>query len=132
MSDLLSQENVDQFRAALRDLTDTFHKSPVILRKASGEEIDLLCGMKPDDDGSYGAVHGEQYVQEDRSETVERWVLSFNRDYLAEQGMVENDQVMIVEDDKIVIAGKRHTIVKLSDKALFRGLPVLFTLTVQR
>lgn len=118
----------------MRNVTDTFHKTPVVLRKASGEEIELLAGMKPDDVGSYGSVHGETYAQEDRQETVERWILSFNRDYLAEKSLVdpEEGKVTITKDDKILIGDKRHTIMKATDKALFRGLPILFVLTVQR
>lgn len=118
----------------MRDLTDTFHQTTVTLRRDSGEEIDLLAGLKPDDAGSYGAVNGERYAQDDRPETVERWLVSFNRDYLNEQGLIDpdTDKVLIAEEDRIVIKGKRFVIVTLTDKALFRGLPILFSLTVQR
>jgi hypothetical protein len=134
MSDLLSQENVDQFRAAMRSVTDTFHKTPVTLLRPSGGEFPLLAGLKPDDVGSYGEVHGEMYAQEERAETVERWIVSFNRDYLAEQGLSDlaTDQVTITPEDRLLINGKRFSVVKLSDKGLFRGVPIMFLMTVVR
>lgn len=134
MSDLLSQENVDQFRAAIRSITDTFHKTPVILRTASGADVNLLAGDKPDDVGSYGEIHGEVYVQEERRETEERRIVTFNRDYLIEQGLVDpaTDELLFDSEDWIIIKGKRFAIVKLTDKAIFRGLPILVQLTVQR
>jgi hypothetical protein len=132
--DLLSQDNVDQFRSAMRSVTDTFHKTPVVLRRKSGEEIDLLCGWKPDDVGTYGNVNGESHVQEESRETVERFIVSFNRDYLAEKELVDpaTDKLLISEDDKLVFKGKRHVILKITDKGVFRGLPILAQLTVQR
>ncbi|BCS54556.1 hypothetical protein [Geobacter sp. SVR] len=132
--DLLSQDNVDQFRAAMRSVTDTFHKSPVTLRRASGEEIDLLAGLKPDDQEDYSVVHGERYVRDAHSEMVERWVVSFNRDYLAAQGLMdpETGEPLINPDDWIVIKGKRFAIIELTDRGLFRGIPILLKLIVQR
>ena len=118
----------------MRSVTDTFHKTPVQLRRTSGEEIELLCGWKPDDVGSYGSVAGETYVQEAHRETVERYLVSFNRDYLAEKGLVDpdTDKLLISEADKLVFKGKRHSLVKIVDKGVFRGLPILAQLTVQR
>ncbi|MDD2853536.1 MAG: hypothetical protein PHY09_16750 [Desulfuromonadaceae bacterium] len=132
--DLLSQDNVDQFRAAMRSVTDTFHKTPVILRRKSGEEIELLAGWKPDDTGSYGGVDGEAYVQEAHRETVERYLVSFNRDYLAAKELIDpaTDKLLISEDDKLVFKGKRFVLVKITDKGVFRGVPILAQLTVQR
>jgi len=128
LMDLLAQDNVDQFRAAMRSVTDTFHKTPVLLRRKSGEEIELLAGWKPETD------HGEARLQEEQRKTVERYLVSFNRDYLAEKGLVDpdTDKVMISEDDKIVFQGKRHSLVQITDKGVFRGLPILVRLTVQR
>jgi hypothetical protein len=133
--DLLSQESIDQFRAAMRDVTDTFHKNRVVLRRADGAETELQCGLKPDDAGSYGEVNGERYVQDERSETVERWIVSFNRDYLREKGVVDptSDELLIDEaNDWIVINGKRFAIVKISDKGIFMGEAIMAQLTVQR
>jgi hypothetical protein len=132
--DLLSQDNVDQFRAAMRSVTDTFHKFPATIRRESGEEIDLLAGLTADDTGTYGETDGERYVQADHAEMVERWVVTFNRDYLAEKGLIDGTtgKPLINPDDWIVITGKRFAIVQLTDKALFRGVPILVRLIVQR
>jgi hypothetical protein len=134
MADLLTQDNVDQFRQAMRSVTDTFFKTPVVLRRQSGEEIDLLCGWKPDDAGSYGRVNGETYVQEAHEEKVERYLVSFNRDYLAEKGLVDpdSDLLLISQGDRVVFKGKRHAIATVADKGVFRGVPILVQLTVQR
>lgn len=134
MTDLLDQETVDDFRQAIRDITDTFHRTPVILKRKSGEEVELLCGWKPDDVGSSGSVHGEAQLQEASRETVERYLVSFNRDYLAEKDLVDpvTDNLLISEDDKLVFHGKRHVLVKITDKGVFRGIPILAQLTVQR
>lgn len=135
MSDLLDQDGVDEFRQAMRDLTDTFHKTPVTLLRKTGEEFPLLAGWTPDDTGGTdGEEHGEAYVREAQRETVERFVVSFNRDYLAEQGLTdpEADTLLISEDDKLIFGGKRFVLVKITDKGVFRGLPILVQLTVQR
>lgn len=134
--DLLSQENIDQFRSAIRDLTDTFHKSPVTLQRESGGEVDLLAGLKPSGTGSSadGEEHGELYVQDDRKETVERYVVGFNRDYLAEKELIDpdTDELLISIEDRLEIKGKRFSIVKLTDHALFRGVPLLVQMVVAR
>ena len=132
--DMLSQENVDQFRSAMRSVTDTFHKTPVTLKRKTGEEFELLAGWKPDDTGSYGSINGEAYVQEAQRETVERFVVSFNRDYLAEKELIDpgTDRLLISEDDKLLVNDKRYVLVKITDKGVFRGMPILVQLTVQR
>jgi len=134
MTDLLSQENVDQFRGAMRDVTDTFHKIPVTLLRAAGGQVGLLAGLAPDDmEAQNGEVHGELHIQEDRRETVERWIVSFNRDYLREEGLVdEDDHLLIAYEDRIMLNGKRYSIIKMTDKAIFRNAPILVKLTVAR
>lgn len=118
----------------MRNVTDTFHKTPVTLRRSSGEEIELLAGWKPDDTGTDGEAHGEAYVREAQRETVERFLVSFNRDYLAEKELIDpaTDTLLISEDDKLVVKGKRFVLVKITDKGVFRGVPILVQLTVQR
>lgn len=133
MADFFSQENVDQFRGAMRDVTDTFYKNPVTLRKASGAETELLAGLKPVDTGENGEVNGERYVQEERQEVVERWIVTFNRDYLKEKQLVgDDDALLITVDDWIIINGKRHSIVRITDKGMFCGMPILVQLIVAR
>jgi hypothetical protein len=132
--DLLSQDNIDQFRAAMRSVTDTFHKTQVVLKRKTGEELPLLAGWKPADTGNDGEEHGEAHVREAQRETVERFIVSFNRDYLAEQGLTDpaTDTLLISEDDKLIFQGKRFVLVKITDKGVFRGVPILVQLTVQR
>ncbi len=132
--DLLTQDSADQFRSAMRSVTDTFHKTEVTLKRKTGEEFELLAGWKPDDTGTDGEGHGEAYLQESQRETVERYIVSFNRDYLAEQGLTDQDTglLLISEDDKLLFQGKRFVLVKITDKGIFRGVPILVQLTVQR
>ena len=118
----------------MRDVTDTFHKIPVTLLRAAGGQVGLLAGLAPDDmEAQNGEVHGELHIQEDRRETVERWIVSFNRDYLREEGLVdEDDHLLIAYEDRIMLNGKRYSIIKMTDKAIFRNAPILVKLTVAR
>lgn len=134
MTDLLTPDNVAQFRAAMRDVTDTFFKVPVTIQRATGGDVNLLAGLKPVETGNKGEVNGEYSPRESGSEVVERWVVTFNRDYLADMGLVDTDtdQVLISSDDVVVFKGQRFVIVSLTDKALFRGLAILFRMEVAR
>lgn len=118
----------------MRDVTDTFHTAPVSLLPAAGGQVGLLAGLGPDDtEAQNGEVHGELHVQEDRRETVERWIVSFNRDYLRENGLVDaNDLLLIGYEDRMMIKGKRYGVIKITDKGLFRGVPILVQITVAR
>jgi hypothetical protein len=109
----------------------TFHKSPVVLRRADGSEIELLCGQTPVSTGNDGEEHGELEVNTPEFDQVERWELSFNRDYLQEQNLVDGELLITVED-WILIGGRRFAIVAIADRAVFRGQPILVRLTVAR
>lgn len=130
--DLLGQEDVDEFRSAMRDVTDTFHKSPVVLRRADGSELPLLAGKTPVSDSSEEKESGNLVVQDPQSDQVERWLITFNREYLQEQGLIEDGVLLITLEDWIVIGGHRFAIVGISDRAIFRGEPILVKLTVAR
>jgi hypothetical protein len=132
--DLFSAENTEQFRSAIRNVTDTFHRTPVTLFRTSGEEIELLAGMIPMETGDDGEVNGEMYARDRGSETVERWIVTFNRDYLAEKGLVDpdEDRLLIGDEDLVIYKGRRFAIVQLTDKAIFRGVPILARLKVAR
>ncbi len=132
MADLLDQESVDEFRAALRDVTDTFHRFPVTLRRADNSEVDLLAGAQPDTSGDNGQTSGELAARDDRSDVTKRWVVTFHRDYLAEQGLIGADKLLFGFDDWIMIGGKRFAIVELTDRAVFRDQPILVRLVVER
>lgn len=119
----------------MRDVTDTFHRSPVILRRPSGEETELLAGVIPVDAGGDGEVNGEMDARQERTETAERLLVSFNRESLAEQGLIDPDTdapLIDPDGDRIVMADKRYSILTLTDRAVFRGQPILVRLMVVR
>jgi len=121
----------------MRDVSDTFYRTPVTVRRAGSADVDLLVGMKPDDTGLDGESHGEVNVRDERSELVERWVISVNRDYLVEKGLVdleadEAHQLLITVEDWVIVKSQRFAIIGISDRALFRGVPILVRLTVAR
>lgn len=134
MTDLFDQESVDEFRAAMSDVTDTFHRTPVVLRRPNGMEIDLLGGVVPVETGS-GETNGTVSAREDQTENVERWVVSFNRDYLEERDLLDPETgrpLIDPEEDRIVLGTRRFSIITLTDRALFRGVPILVQLMVAR
>lgn len=124
--DLLDPEDVAAFTGAIRDVTDTFHKYPVTLRRAvGGADKPLLAGVKPAGDGK-GSGDGELKPRESGEEVDERLTVSFNRGYLAEQGLIDqNDVLLITLDDQLLIKGKRYYLAAVGDKAMFRNLPIL-------
>lgn len=124
--DLLDPEDVAAFTSAIRDVTDTFHKYPVTLQRAvGGADKPLLAGVKPAGDGK-GSADGELKPRETGEEVEERLTVSFNRGYLAEQGLIDsNDLLLITVDDLLLIKGKRYHLASVGDKAVFRNLPIL-------
>lgn len=118
MADLLDQESVDEFRQAIRDVLDTFQQSPVILRRtATGEEINLLVGLKPLTDG---AAHGELQPRETGEEIIERYEVRVGHDLLVEKGLIGNGAILIAVDDSLTINGKRFYLECLADGKPFR------------
>jgi hypothetical protein len=125
--DLLDQEAVDDFRAAMRDVTDTFHQDEVTLRRAAGGEVDLLAGVKPAEDT------GEAKPRERGEEIEERYTVTINRQYLADKGLVDgDDSLLITVDDELVIDGRRFTLAAVADRARFRGQALLVILEAVR
>lgn len=123
---------MDDFRAAMRDVTDTFHKDPVTLRRAGGADVPLLAGLKPAGDGQ-GDEHGELQSRETGDEIAERYTVTFNRAYLAEQGLIDgDDQLLITIDDSLLIRGKRFALAVVADRAPFRGEALLVVLEAVR
>lgn len=130
--DLLDQDAVDDFKSAMRDLGDTFHRDPVTLRRADGTEINLLAGLKPAGDGQ-GEQHGSLQPRERGEEIEERYTVTFNRGYLAERGLIDGDnQLMITIDDFLLIQGKRFTLAAVADRARFRGEALVVVLEAVR
>ena len=129
--DLLDAEATADFLAAMRDLTDTFHQDPVTLIRAIAD-CPLLAGLKAAGDGK-GEEHGELRHRDTGEEIAERYTVTFNRAYLAEQGLVDNDdQLLISVDDQLLIAGKRFAIAAVADRARFRGFAILVVLQAVR
>lgn len=119
MADLLDQESVDEFRQAIRNVLDTFQQSPVILRRAAtGEEINLLVGLKPLTDG---AAHGELQPRETGEEIIERYEVRVGYDLLVEKGLIGNGAILIAVDDSLTINGKRFYLERLADGTPFRA-----------
>ncbi len=130
--DLLDQESADDFTAALRDVTDTFFRTLVVLRLAAGGDVELLAGVTPAGDGQ-GQAHGELVERERGEEIAERYAVKFNRAYLAEKGLVDGDGTLLVTvDDLLLIYGRRFTLSAVADRALFRGVPLLVVLEAVR
>jgi len=130
--DLLDQEAADQFKNAMRDVTDTFHQDEVTLRRAAGGEVDLLAGVKPAGDGQ-STSHGELRPRERGEEIEERYTVTINRQYLADKGLVDgDDSLLITVDDELVIAGRRFALAAVADRARFRGQALLVILEAVR
>lgn len=121
MTDLFDEDSAAMFRNAMRDVADTFDRKPVTLLPAAGGSVELLAGVKESGDGQ-STTNGELVSRERGEETVERYTVKFNRDYLAEKGLVDaDDKLLITIDDKLEIDGRRFVLEALSDKAIFRG-----------
>ena len=130
--DLLDAEATAEFLAAMRDLTDTFDQDPVTLRRAGGGDVALLAGLKASGSGT-GEQHGELRPRDTGEEIAERYTVSFNRSYLAEKGLVDgNDALLITVDDQLLIQGKRFVLAAVADKARFRGFAILVVLEAVR
>jgi len=123
MTDLLDDEAVEAFKDAIRDVTDTFHKYPVILEQDSGD-TELLAGRK--------IIAERLKEKEEGGEIDEGYEIAFNREYLKDRGLVdENDNLLIVYDDRIRIDGKRYHVVSVKEKG-FREDKIMVILEVIR
>lgn len=124
MTDLLDTDAVNAFKNAIRDVTDTFHKHPVILEQEGGNK-DLLAGVK--------VITGELKEREGGQEISEGYAVMFNREYLAEKGLVDgNDKLLILYDDTIKIDEKRYHIIKLHETGIFRENTLMVVIEVAR
>lgn len=125
--DLLEQDAVDDFKAAMRDVTDSFHQDEVTLRRAAGGEVKLLAGVKPATDT------GESKPRERGEEIEERYTVTLNRQYLAEKELIDGDDLLLItSDDKLDFGGRRFALAAVADKARFRGQALLVVLEAVR
>jgi len=123
--DLLSQENIEEFKSALTDVFDTFFKYPVVVVK-DGVEIDLLCGMQ-EGPGKNSESGGELLeIEDSREEINEIKTLKFYAGYLKEKG------VSIDYDCEVYIDNKGFTITRISEKGYFRDSNLLVVVEVAR
>jgi hypothetical protein len=124
MADLLPQESVEGFVSAMRSVTDTFHKYPVSLGNTP-DAIDLLCGRK--------SIINEFKAREEGDDIDEAFELKFNRGYLADKGLVdEENELLIGYDTPVRINGKRYTIIKLDQTSVFRDQRLMVVMEVVR
>jgi hypothetical protein len=121
MTDLLDAETVTAFKDAIRDVTDIFHKYPVRL---SDLGIDLVAGRKVIEDKLDERTEG--------GETDEVYELAFNREYLKDQGLVdEDDNLLITYDEPILMDEKIYHIRSIKETS-FRDSGLMVILEVVR
>jgi len=124
MADLLDAEAVEEFKDAIRDVTDTFHKHPVILEQEGGNK-DLLAGLT--------VITDELKEREGGQEISEGYAVRFNREYLAEKDLVDgNGKLLIIYDDTFKIDEKRYHIIKLHETGIFREDTLMVVIEVAR
>lgn len=129
--DLLDQESIDLFKDAIRDVTDTFHRYPVVLLPAPGGEVDLLSGKKSPSSSAQGM---KGLDPRERGEEIEELLqLSFNRQYLAEKGLIDTAGTLLIGyDDGVRIDGKLYSIAAIHETGEFREDNLLVLLDVVR
>ncbi len=124
MTDLFDSETVQAFKNAIRDVTDTFQKHPVVLRQEAGD-TQLNAGLK--------IITAEVQAKEGGEEIEEAYLVSFNREYLEEMGLVDvGGELLITYDDQVVINLDVFEIIKIHDTAVFRDEKLMVKLEVIR
>lgn len=97
--DLLSPAQVAQIRNALRDVTDTFAKQPIKYMLRTGESMDRYQEDRRDlEFTEYNLLALMEYNTDDKDEIAEQVEgayskqsvkLTFNREYLEEQNLID-------------------------------------------
>lgn len=127
MTDLLDDEAVDDFRSAMRDVADTFNRYPVILQQAGGD-LSLKAAK-----ASLGSSTKGFEQTDEGAEIEDGYLLKFNRKYLAEQGLIDgNDSLLIDYDDRVLVDGKRYGISAIDSVGTFRDADLNVVLKVVR
>ncbi len=122
MADLFDDAMTAQFTAAIRDVTDTFFKYPVIFGDGA-DEIDLRCGRK--------SIKNKLLALEEGEDIDQAYRITFNREYLTEKGVVdENDKLLIGYDTPVWMDGEQFTITKLDETSVFREKKLMVVLEV--
>ncbi|MCP3942212.1 MAG: hypothetical protein GY710_12100 [Desulfobacteraceae bacterium] len=112
MTDLFDDAMTADFVNAIRSVTDTFQKYPIVFGDGD-DSIELLCGRK--------SIKNELLAQEEGESIEDAFEIKINRQYLAEKGLVdENDTLLIGYDTPVEMDGEQFTIIKLGEPAVFR------------
>lgn len=124
MTDLFDDATQADFIQAIRDVTDTFQKYPVIF----GDEdppLELLCGRK--------SIKNELLAREEGQSIEDAFEIAINREYLAEKGLIdENDSLLIGYDTPVEMDGEQFTIIKLGEPAVFRDKKLMVVMEIVR
>jgi|GEM_PF-1800375 len=130
MADLIDDSAVDDFRQAMRDVADTFNRYPVILHTAAAGAVELLAGKAPL--SSTSAPDGLT-VTDEGEEVEEGYQLRFNRDYLAEKGLISEDGDLLLDyDDSAEVDGLTYGIAMIDSTGTFRDADMNVVLKVVR
>ncbi len=124
MTDLFDDAAQAEFINAIRDVTDTFQKYPVVFGDGD-DSIELLCGRK--------SIKNELLAREEGESIDEAFKLALNRQYLSEKGLVdENDILLIGYDTPVRMDGEQFTIIKLGEPIVFRDQKLMVVMEVVR
>ena len=112
MTDLLNASDTAAFLEAMRDVSDTFQKYPLILGDGM-DAVELLCGRK--------SIKNELQAREEGMDINQAFRISFNRQYLDQKGLVDTDGTLLFGyDTPVWMDGERFAIIKLDEPAVFR------------
>lgn len=124
MTDLFDDAAQSEFINAIRDVTDTFQKYPVVFGD-DNDSIELLCGRK--------SIKNELLAQEEGESIEDAFKLALNRQYLSEKGFVdENDILLIGYDTPVRMDGEQFAIIKLGEPTVFRDQKLMVVMEVVR
>lgn len=124
MTDLFDDDSANDFVAAIRDVTDTFQKYPVLFGD-QGDSVELLCGRE--------SIKNELLATEEGESIDEAFRIKINRQYLAEKGLVdENDRLLIGYDTPVLMDGLQFSITKLDETPVFRDKKLMVVMEVVR
>jgi len=124
MTDLFDDDMTRQFLDAIRDVTDTFQKYPVTFGDGM-DSITLLCGRR--------SIKNELLAREEGESIEAAFKLALNREYAAEKGAIDEDDVLLIGyDTPVWMEGERYVITKLDEPAVFRDKKVMVVMEVVR
>jgi len=124
MADLFDDDMTRQFLDAIRDVTDSFQKYPVTFGDVP-DSITVLCGRK--------SIKNELLAREEGDSIEKAYKLALNREYAAEKGLIDEDDVLLIGyDTPVWIDDDRFVITKLDEPGVFRDKKVMVVMEVVR